>query len=349
MEILIAPISGPLFAAQQASLWKLTSCQYKPQICFVGSGGGVATFVAIAAFWNASKIFAVSSALSTSCFISDWMSSQVKVIPPAMGSIVHGSLYKSTNEGVNVLKEHLSQHTIQDVEVWIAAINEKTGCVLLSCNRTRENALIKGRKLNAQLFEYESLVYLGGDMEEIAKAILASACIPVLVEPIVIRGHKYVDCGVKYGSSFTPMFREILEISRKQGVHMTYLSGRDLSQVPHAYRKINEEQIGLFDHIKLASSHAANSHVEYDRNMAYMVVQLDCEDEPWYREFPVCDLKHVLKKRKNARCSLMEIYPTKECNLNLFEFTAEDLQEVMLQYIAVLRIRIWWSGEENCL
>jgi hypothetical protein len=349
MEVLVSPISGPLFAAQLASLYKLTSFGYKPKLCFVGSGGGVAVFAAKAAYWNPSKIFSVASMLSTSCFVSEWMTSQVKILPSALGSIINGSMYKSTREGVQVLSEHLSQSTVQDVEVWIAAINEKTGCVLLSCNTKRDNALIKGEKLNAQLFEYESLAYLGGNLEEISKAILASACIPVLVEPMVIRGHKYVDCGVKYGSSFTPMFREVLEMSRKEGVHITYLSGRDLSKPPKMCGKINEDQIGLFDHIKLASSHAVNSHVEYDRNMAYMIVQLDSEDEPWYREFPIEDLDHVLERRKMARCSLVELYPKKECKLDLFAFTPEQLRAVILEYNEILSIRVWWSGDHNCL
>jgi len=349
MEILIAPISGPLFSAQLSALWKLTSCGYKPKLCFVGSGGGVATFVAKAACWNPSKIFAVASTLSTSCFVSDWTSSQVKVIPSVLGSVIHGSMYQSTREGVNILREHLSSETVQDVEVWIAAINEISGCVLLSCNKSRENAIIEGDKLNTQLFEYESLVYLGGDLEEISNAILASACIPLLIEPITIRGQKYIDCGVKYGSSFTPMSREVLNISRRSGVHMTYISGRDLSQPPKACKDIDDSQIGLFDHVKLASSHAANSHVEYDRNMAYSIIQDDCDDEPWYREFLIEDLDHVLERRKKTRNSLVEIFPLKERKLDLFDFGPEDLTRVMLEYGTILHIRVWWSGDRHCL
>jgi hypothetical protein len=348
MNLLIAPISGPLFAAQIASIWELTKCGYKPDLCFVGSGGGVATFVAKAAYWNPSKLFAVASALSTECFVSEWTSSSVKVVPSALASLIHGTVYKSTNTGMNILCEHLSEHTSQDVEVWIAAINEETGKVLLSCNKNREDCIIKGDKLGAQLFEYEALAYLGGNLEEISKAILASACIPVLVEPIKIDNCNYVDCGVKYGSSFTPMFREALNIARKDGIHITYVAGCDLSKSSRD-KNIDKDNVGLFDHIKLASMHATRSHVEYDRNMAYMIILDDCDDEPYYREFHAHDIEYVLAARIGARRSLVEIYPSRGFKLDLFNFAGEELKEVILKYAECLKIRVWWSGDESAI
>lgn len=349
LDILVAPISGPLFAAQVAAIWKLTELHYKPSICFVGSGGSVAAFMALSAYWQPAKLFAVASQLSTDCFVSEWTSSGLKILPSALSSLIHGTVYKSTDKGVDVLNSYLSPTTAQDVEVWIAAINEKTGQVLLSCNKQREDCFIRGDRLNTQLFEYEGLSYLGGDLSEIAKAILASACIPVLVQPIAIAGHKYVDCGLKYGSSFTPMFREVLNISRRRPVHITYAVGCDLSRTSKSCRHVDEDNVGLFDHIELASHHVPRSHMEYDRNMAYMIILDDCKDEPWYREFPGTDLEYVLEARQKTRRSLVEIYPAKECNLDLFNFDGDDLRETILEYGACLRIRAWWSGEENNL
>lgn len=349
LDILVAPISGPLFAAQVAGLWKLTECGYKPELCFVGSGGGVATFLGVSAYWNPSKLFAVASTLNTECFVSEWTSSGVKILPSALASLIHGTAYKSTTKGTEILNNYLSQNTSQGTEIWIAAINEKTGKVLLSCNKKREDCLIQGERLNTQLFEYEGLAYLGGDLEEISKALLASACIPVLVQPICIDGHNYVDCGVKYGSSFTPMFREVLNAARRRPVHIIYLVGCDLSCTSKSCQNVDEDNVGLFDHIELASHHATRSHIEYDRNMAFMIISEDCDDEPWYREFPGSDLEYIMEARQKTRRSLIEIYPSKECNLNLFKFDGDDLQSAILQYGAALKIRAWWSGEENNL
>lgn len=346
MEILIAPISGPLFAAQVATLFKLTQFGYKPDLCFVGSGGGVATFIAKAAYWNPNKILSVSRLLSSDCFISEWAAKSLKIMPSHMSSIVNGSAYKTSERGVSILKKFLSETTIREGEVWIAAINESSGKVLLSCNKEKSDSIIKGKKLNTQLAEYETLSYLSGNLEEISKMILASACIPVLLEPVCIEGKKYVDCGVKYGSSLTPMFKEVLNLARTQKVHMTYVTGCDISR---ASNLIKEDSFGLFDSIKMAFHHGTRSHVEYDRNMAYMIVMDDCEDEPWYREFPGDDLEYVMEAKKRTRRCLIEIYPERELALDLCNFDGEELEKTIMKYNKILKIRVWWSGEENDL
>jgi hypothetical protein len=335
-----------LFAAQIATLFNLTQFGYKPELCFVGSGGGVATFIAKAACWNPNKILSVSRLLSSDCFISEWTAKNLKILPSHMTSVINGSAYQASQKGVCILKKFLSEKTVQDGEVWIAAINEKTGKVLLSCNKEKKHSLIQGKRLNTQLVEYETLSYLSGDLEEISKVILASACIPVLLEPVCIKNNNYVDCGVKYGSSLTPMFKEVLNMARNGPVHMVYVTGCDISKMSNL---LETEMIGLFDHIKLASHHATRSHVEYDRNVAYSIVLDDCEDEPWYREFPGEDLEYVMEAKKKTRRCLIEIYPSWELPLNLCNFCGEELERVILKYTKMLKIRAWWSGQENDL
>ena len=296
---------------------------------------------AISANWNHSKIFAVSSAISTECFISQWTKSKMKVLPSVTNGLIHGSFYNTTRKGENLLRNHVTEETVQGVELWISAINEITGQVLLTTNMERSRSRIRGQNLDTKLFDYEGLSYTSGDLEMISKAILASACIPVMVKPVRIGEQTYIDCGVKYGSSFTPMFREVLTIARREGVHLTYIIGCDLSH--NTVKK--KGTVGLFDHIELTSSHATRSHMEYDRNMAHMIIQDDCDEEPWYQEFSITELKTVLEKRKKARRSLTEIYPIKTLPLSLTSFTGEELCQKIEEYGDLLRIRFWWSGE----
>lgn len=344
MEVCIAPISGSLFPAQSAALWKLTEQGkelWNPRLCFSGSGGGVALMTAISANWIPSKIFAVSSAISSECFISQWTTSKMKILPSFTNGLIHGSFYNTTRKGESLLRNHVTEESVQEVELWIAATNEVTGNVLLTTNMSRDRALIRGENLDTKLFEYEGLSYTSGDIELISKAILASACIPIMVKPVQIGDQTYIDCGVKYGSSLTPMFREVLSIARKQGVHITYILGCDLTHNPIK----KKTTVGLFDHIELSASHATRSHMEYDRNMAHMIIMEDCDDEPWYREFSVEEINTVLTQRKSARRSLMEIYPTKTLYLDLTKFTGEELCSRIEEYGDLLRIRIWWSGD----
>lgn len=343
MEILIAPISGSLFAAQSAALWKLTTFDYKPEICFTGSGGGVAVMTAITANWSPSKIFAVSSSISSECFISPWASSKMNILPSFMNGIIHGSLYNTTRKGETLLRDHVTEETVQGVELWMSAINEISGRVLLASNMTRERSIIRGDKLDTKLFEYEGLSYMSGNLSLIAKGILASACIPIMVKSVQIDDQSYVDCGVKYGSSFTPMFREVLSIARKGGVHMTYIVGCDLTRNPIKKKKT----VGLFDHIQLNSSHATRSHMEYDRNMAHMIITDDCDEDPCYCEFSIKDIAMILEKRKLARRSLTEIYPSQSIPLDLVKFTGEQLTEAIKEYGDYLQVRVWWSGSSD--
>lgn len=344
MEILIAPISGSLFPAQVCSLIKLCENNYKPEICFVGSGGSVATYIGKASYWNPSKIRCVCTSISAKIFISEWASSFINIFPTSLFAIANGSFYKTTDEAKNVLKEHLSPSTIVDVEIWVAAVNSTTGRVLLSCNRNRNDSIIKGENLNVQIHDYEKLQYLNGNVDDISTSILASACIPIMIAPVEIKGEKYVDCGLEYGSSFTPMYLEILKISREKKVHLIYITGCDLSNPPLGKNKDPK----FFDNVEAFTSHASRSFVRQDRNAAYSIVVDNCKgEEPWYKEFNGCDLPYILEKRKDSDCSLIEIFPKKVIDMDLTTFTGKDVNRIVEEYSSLLKIRVWWSGEEE--
>lgn len=343
MEILVAPISGPRFAAQVACLAELCKREYKPDLSFAGSGGGVSIYIASAAYWNPAKIHSVCSQISTKSFVADWTTSMLNVIPGKLKGLMFGSFYKSSDEGMKVLMNHLTMSTIQNTEIWVASINEKTGDVLLCCNKEKDTSIVKGEKINGQLCNYEPLAFFSGNLRDISLAILASACIPVYVSPIEIHGEKYIDCGTKHGSSFAPMFSEVLEIAKSQPVHIIYLTGCDLSrrQIP------SSTGIEIFDCLADATTHGVQSQIQNDRNMAYFLIMKDCEDEPNYQEFDSCDFDFVYENRKKARRSLFEIYPRELVGLDLFNFTPEDLNKCILEYSHLLQFRVWWSGDKD--
>lgn len=345
MNILVAPISGDLFPAQLAAIVKLSTNNYKPRLCFVGSGGSVSTYIAKAAYWNPQKIYSICSCMNTSMFVSEWTSSTINILPRNISLISNGSMYKSTNKAKTLLESYLSPFTCKESEVWVAAINERTGDVLLSCNRNKEESIIKGDNLNVQIHPYEALSYLDGDLSKITTSILASSCIPIYISPVEIDGENYVDCGVEYGSSLTPMYSEVLEISKNIGVHIVYVVGCDLSQAPN----FGENKAQVFDHLKKVTSHATRSFVRQDRNNAYLIIKNDCEGEPWYKEFDGCDLDEVISNSENTKNSLIEIYPSKKVSFNLFDFQGDDLTKCITEYTNTLKIRAWWSGDKNAL
>lgn len=344
MEILIAPISGGLFPAQVCSLIKLCENNYKPELCFVGSGGSVTTYIGKAAYWNPAKIRCVCSSISAKIFISEWASSFINIFPTSLFALVNGSFYKTTDEAKKLLKEHLSPTTIMDVEVWVAAVNSTTGRVLLSCNKRKENSIVQGDNLNVQIHDYEELQYLNGDVDDISSSILASACIPIMIAPVEIRGEKYVDCGLEYGSSFTPMYLEVLKISRERSVHLTYITGCDLSNPPLSKSKDPK----FFDNVEAFTSHASRSFIRQDRNTAYSIIVDSCKgEEPWYKEFDCKDLTYILERRKKTNCSLVEIFPKRTIDMDLRNFTGEDVNRIVDEYASLLKVRVWWSGDES--
>lgn len=343
MEILVAPISGSLFPAQVCSLIVLCENGYKPEICFAGSGGSVTSYIGNAAYWNPAKIRCVASSLNTKIFISEWTSSIINVFPKSLLALVNGSFYKTTSEATKLLSNYMSPKTIQDVEIWVAAVNSRSGRVLLSCNKSQENSIITGQHLNVQIHDYEKLHYLNGNVEAIATSILASSCIPMLISPVVINKETYVDCGLEYGSSFTPMYLEVLNIAKEKGVHIIYLTGCDLS------RPINMcDDPKFFDNVEIFTSHATRSFVRQDRNTAYLVVANSCGgEEPWYKEFSGKHIPEILACRKKAKCSLVEIYPSREVQMDLQNFCGQDVIKCIDEYKHLLKVRVWWSGSEN--
>src|SRR4030042_2788430 len=119
MEILVAPISRDLFPAQISALIQLCEQNYKPTICFVGSGGSVATYVGKAGQWNSVKILDVCSHLHTGMFVTSWLSSTINIFPSSILAVANGSFYKTTDlKAEKLLSEYLCPQTFKKTEIW---------------------------------------------------------------------------------------------------------------------------------------------------------------------------------------------------------------------------------------
>lgn len=347
MEVLVGSVSGGHFPYQLTALIKLCCNKYRPMISIGGSGGAVSIYCASAANWNPSGIERVASSLNNTIFIDEWATFMHGLVPGYMSSYFRGSMYKSSDKSHTLLNTYFTRESIMDDEIWLAASNEGTGNVALFCNKNRSDALIKGELINRSLCNCEPIRYQGGDIDKVAKSIAATSSIPMFVEPVEMDGYYYNDCGVRYGSPLTPLYDELKDIQRKDGIHITYLSGYNTQSSSKVNSNIKKGTGNIIHHLKTVPGHTVRSLVEQDRRCAYEIISDACKTQPNYKEFRLDELSSALSLKEDSRSSLMEIYPISEESIDLFSFTGRDLVNFIDNCTDRIGIRMWYTAGDT--
>lgn len=346
-EILVAPISGGCFGIQLAAMYALTSCGYKPDKVLAGSGGSVTSFITMAGAWDPNGILKCAKVLNDSVFIekNNGILSHL-----GMSTIVgwfNGSFNQSNSHPETTMKKVFNSNTIQETEIWIGAINQRSGKLALFCNLSEERAQIKGDFYNLNMYNSEKLKYLSGDITKISRAMIASCSIPIQLNPQSLDDGLYIDCGTKFASPLTAMQEEIRKISRESdegGVHIVYVSGYDV-EVNMGISNTTRLSMGdLFDTIP---NHVVRGMVLSDRSCAYHIVTENGNDIPMFAMAGISSLPQIINNRKKCRSSLIEIYPINSIEIDIYNFTGDDLVKTIKCMKNKLGIRLWWTGNPN--
>ena len=342
LNVMVASISGEHFGSQLCSIRHLICAGYKPSLCFVGSGGSVAVCCMCAADSSPNKLDEVASGINSSLFIKE--KQEVSILPPSLRNVFSGSTYEHSNEAVGFFTKYFNVHNFTDTEVWICAINNQTGKVGLFCNLTQTQAKIKGHHYDTASFNSEPLKYMDCNPVNIARSCQASSSIPIMIEPILIGKQYYVDCGVKYASSLTPLKAELEKILHNYNqLHIMYLSGYDVEkelQVIPVRSNMLQELAGTFDH-------AVKGHLQQDRAVAHDLLKR-YGNKIRYAQGGVDCLSDILNRISSINCkwaSVIELYPSCTELIKLSNFTGDDVVKCMNNTIIKLRIR--WVGPKR--
>jgi hypothetical protein len=335
MNIVVLPASGQNFVCQLAILQQLCDIDYKPNLTLGSSGGNLAAYLAAAADWNSKHIERLSRELKSYYFAMPW--SSVKMIAGAVG-FFNGNAF-NTGYGLHeFMKIYFTKESITKYEIWTGIYNQDLQKFRLCCNRHKNDSLINNHDIDYELTQSMTPYFCNGDIDKITDCGLASAAIPGVIKPVIIDSHHYSD-GALYGASPLSVCQNIILKhikSNNQPIHITYINSKDLSQA-HVKPTYN-----LFDTWLAAVNNLIKSQTLIDRLIAHEL--LFNNKDVNYTTFK-CNYDNLIKnkeKRMECQLTLLEIYPTKESDIDITNFTGEDVVRNLKDLSSLCQCHFWW-------
>ena len=336
MNLLILPASGGAVLSQIVAIQHLCEIGYKPDLILGSSGGSITAYISAAADFSRTHVERITRELKSDYFVKPW---HCMAMIGAIIGFFNGNAFSIGDGGETFLKTYFNENTITKYQIITGAYNKDLQKFRLFFNCSKEESIINCDDIDHHITQSLPPKYASGNISEIAVASAASASIPGLVEPQIIDGHAYTD-GASCGSSpLTLMQGQFLKYiqSDPEYFHINYINSKDLSK-PNILPSHN-----LFDTWKQAVNDLIKSQTLIDRLVAYEL--LLSKGLPIKKlSFP-CDYKHMLmikKKRSTIKYSLLEIYP-KECHeINITNFTSEDIVNTLDKLYDQCHCNFWW-------
>ncbi len=337
MNIFILPVSGGAFVSQLAILQLLGINDIKPDITLASSGGNLASYIAAGSNMNWNSIELNSSKLSSKIFVKPWS-------PLSLTSLIagyfQGNLYNRGEGDINFLKSCFNHITIKDFEIWTGVYNVDYQKAKIFCNRSKEDSILKIDSIDMELTQCLDFEYCNYNFDLIGKVCSASAGIPAFVPPQIIDGQRYIDGGISSASPLTSMSDSIIDLGKKNNLHMFYVNSVDLNNF-QGY-KVNN----LIDNWRLATYNMIKSQTLCDRLFAVQILKqlaANSAKKMKYEEgvFTLETIKYIKEIQKSCRYSLIEIYPTKYTEVDISCFLGNDILNCIEGVRENLSYRFW--------
>jgi predicted patatin/cPLA2 family phospholipase len=234
------------------------------------------------------------------------------------------------------MKTYFTTLSIVKYEIWTGIYNQDLQKFRLCCNRHKNQSLIHHQTIDYELTQSMKPYFCDGDIDKITNCGLASAAIPGIIQPVIIDKHHYSD-GALYGASPLSVCQNIiLKLTPHQPLHITYINSKDLSQ---AHIKPN---YNLFDTWIAAVNNLIKSQTLLDRLIAHELLFNNKEVNTISFECTYDNLIQNQEKRKHCQFSLLEIYPTKESDIDITCFTGEDVVRNLKLMFTSCQCHFWW-------
>ncbi|HSW76484.1 MAG TPA: patatin-like phospholipase family protein [Candidatus Saccharimonadales bacterium] len=332
-----APASGANFISQLVILQHLCQIHYKPDLCLGSSGGNLALYIAAAADWQWADIERISKELKSSFFAMKW--SFLNPISHLLG-FFNGTAFTDGKGLSDFLKTYFTDESIVKYQIITGTYNKDLQKIRLFVNTSKESSLIKDDYFDYDLTQSMHPCYMDGDYDLIATAGLASASIPGLVPPKLIDGHYYSDGASSINSPMTILHSAMLKaLTRDDELHITYVNCKDLS---HAKILPNHN---LFDTWKQAVNDLIKSQTLIDRLAAFQLLQNQGGSSDTKKMSFPCNHENLLmiKQLENKyKYTLLEIYPTQSADIDITNFTSEDIERNMKMLYESCHCHFWW-------
>lgn len=336
MYVLILPVSGGGFGRQLSIIQHLCESCIIPELILASSGGNVAAYVAAAANWKWPRIEIIARNMSSNLFVCPW--SAVSAFSFVIGYF-KGTMYNKGNGVEAFLNKYFNKDSITKYEIWTGTYNKKKQKACLFCNRSRDHSILDISCIDHDLTQSMEPVFNDGKIDCIANAGIASASIPATVPAQSIDGEDYIDGGIAGASPLTIMQEPILKYVREHqtSLHLIYVNSIDLSGTQ------TMQCNNVVDNFKQAANDLVRTQTVIDRLAAYELLR--CHPGLMHKEEFICNyanIERIKLLQSTIQYSLLEIYPTNDKDLDIANFTGEDVITSIRQTYNSCKCRFWW-------
>jgi hypothetical protein len=330
IEIYVCPVSGGSFVNQIGIFTLLTDNGLKPKLCLSSSGGAVSTYVALCGHWTTNGIYRVCEDLSSGLYARSWWGDRMgKYFKSGVIGIFKDAIYNSGSGGDEMLKKYLTRDSLDSCEIWLGTYNKNCGSAEMMCNRAYNNAYVKSEDNIPSV--PTRIRYLNGNMDNIAKSISASSCIPTVVPSVELQGEYFYDGGLLYASPLIPLCDYLPKCLK-----IIYINSFDME-------KDKSELVDCSNIIKLGVGtvrETVTGLLIADKTFAIQMVT-KCAIMH-YMHFT--DIKKALEVYREADQAVLEIYPTAEQKVDMVSFTPKDVLTAIEKVRGNYACRLWWNS-----
>jgi hypothetical protein len=332
MNILVLPVSGGYFPHQLAAICnilKYTNHEYNPDIIFSSSGGNVASYIAEIANFRINNIKRVIMDVNSDLFIQKHSN-----IPTfaAIAAFYNGTLYNCSNKLSKIMKEHTTPRNITKHEIWSGTFNRTTQKSKVFCNKKYKDTVFKNLSFDNQLFQSDDPEYMDGNIDKIAKIIMASASIPTYVKPQLIDNNEHIDGGISYASPLI-MFKN--NINKFNNIHLIYINGFNLNEFEEMSNR------NIIENGRLTTIEMIKFGICKDRIVAHDIISKGSDIS--YTEYDISEFNKIYNdiSKNKYHSTMIEIYPIMAKSLDILNFNGSDINNIINS--TKLKIRFWYK------
>ena len=335
-RIFVLPVSGGGFPVQLGLLSELTSIGITPDQVLASSGGNIAAYLGLSADWSPYGLTRVVNYLKPSLFSSSWWPAPLAWMPSWSIGYFRGSVYAEGTGTDELISKMFTPTTIQNTEIWTGTKNRTTGKGHLFCNRRQSSLPVE--YFDPSLINCMPLTYVDGDRDKLSKVILASASIPILVPEQEIDDCFHIDGGAAFASPLTPM-QDVLR--KVDNLHLDYINSFDALSTDGVRDCLN-----LYQNGEITAHEIVGSLILHDRlNAIELIRERQNGSELHYKEgnCNLTMLKEIEKLRSTSSRSILELYPEEDMSIDLTEFTADEIHNLIKRTRDNYRYRFWYQ------
>lgn len=348
LNVAVSPVSGGALTSQLGIFQGLADARMDFDVLFGSSGGNVANWVFHASDMNSRCMETIVRDFQPSMFCRPWFAISA-FLSLAHGYSQEGALFREGEGGAAIWNKYFATPAqIIKREVWIGTYNYDRNMTQFFCNRSPRDSLFGNCHWDNVLTQCLDPVFMGGKLDLIDKACLASASIPQVVPPQEIYGQYYQDGGVTCSSPMTYMKQFLITLPE---VHVTYVNCCDLSKKEYRGDCMNSTSGSLMAGLTRTRDAVMKSMMVQDRISAHELLQMSSflsnKEINFERfQFNPESLRRIIEIKRHSSKSLLEIYPMISQTIDITCFKPEDILQQMQIARANSFCNLWYIRDK---